>query len=645
MKKGLGFSAASLSPEAVADIREKARKARGDILTMTTLAASGHPGGSMSSIDIYLTLYAVANVDSADPHGPGRDRIVVSHGHTSPAVYATLCASGFVARDAMIAGFRQAWSPFEGHIEREIPGVEWSTGNLGQGMSAGCGMALASRLTGHDFRVYVVMGDGEQQKGQIAEARRFAAKYGLTNLTAIIDYNQLQISGDIHQVMPQDLEAGWASDGWEVLTVDGHDIQALYGALRQSTSADKPVCIIANTVMGKGVPSMENQHKYHGAPIKGAQFSEAMEALGLQDELEYFRAKRPEVKAKTKAGQVPQIALEIETGTPRTYTLEEKTDNRSGWGNAISDLGALNSGKDGQAPLAVFDCDLAGSVKTSDFWKRFPDQFFQAGIQEHHTATMAGALSTQGVLTWWADFGVFATDETYNQQRLNDINHSSLKTICTHIGLDVGEDGKTHQGIDYIGLLRNVFGYKIVLPADPNETDRAVRWAATEPGNVFIGVGRSKLLVVTKADGSLAFGGDHRFEYGKAMVLREGGDIALLSTGTMTHRAVEAWQLLKETGIEALLIHIATPTAIDEDALKRAAETGHIVTYEDHHVNTGLGCSVAMAMVDRGISAKLTRLGVTHYQPSGSANQLFAQAGLDAVNVANRIRALLRSQS
>jgi transketolase len=601
-RQGLGFHAETLPPEAIEDIKARAHRARGDILTMTTLANSGHPGGSMSSIDFYMTLWSCANVDPADPHRPDRDRIVVSHGHTSPGVYSALAHTGFVDAAEAICGFRQAWSRFEGHIEREVPGVEWSTGNLGQGLSAGCGMALASRLTGHGFRVWVCMGDGEQQKGQLSEARRFAAKFKLVNLAAVIDYNQLQLSGSLEGIMPQNIKAEWEADGWKVVVVDGHDIEQLYGAMHRATQAvDHPVCIIANTVMGKGVPFIENQFKYHGAALSPQQYKDAMAVLGLPDMLDHYKALRPEIKARATHGEVPNPPLRIDTGTPRTYAPDVKTDNRSAWGAALEDIGRLNLDNPDTAPIAVFDCDLIESVKTGGFAHACPDQFFQGGIQEHNTATMAGALSTQGVLTFWSDFGAFGVDEVYNQQRLNDIN-------------------------------------RIILPADPNETDRAIRYVAGRPGNFLVAMGRSKLPVITREDGQPAFAGDFTFEYGRAVVLREGTDLAILSTGTMTHRAVQAWDLLKAEGISARVVHISAPLAIDLQALRAAADLGLIFTYEDHHAGSGLGGLTAEALIDLGLCPTLVRMGVTKYQPSGQAEDVFAAAGLDTKSLVKRVK-------
>ncbi len=637
MKQRLGFEAQELPPEVILDIQNTAHRARADILTMTTLAKSGHPGGSMSSIDIYATLYACAKVFPGDPDREDRDRIIVSHGHTSPGVYATLARCGFFDIDDAICGFRQAWSPFEGHIERQVPGVEWSTGNLGQGLSAGCGMALASRLTRKPFHVFVCMGDGEQQKGQVSEARRFAVKYGLSNLTAIVDYNGLQISGSIRDVMYQDIRACWEADGWRVLEIDGHDVPAIYGALREAVHAGDQVCILARTVMGKGVPDMENQARYHGAPLDEEAHARAMTALGQQNRLEHYRELRTEARTRVPDFKAVSPQPRVDPGPPREYTRDNRTDNRSAFGHALADIGRNNP----DVPVAVFDCDLAVSVKTGAFASVRPDAFFQAGIQEHHAAVAAGALATQGVLTFWADFGVFAAAETYNQQRLNDINQSNLKVVATHCGLDVGEDGKTHQAIDYIGLMRNLHGCRVIVPADPNETDRVIRHIATEPGMFFVALGRSKLDVITTEDGRPLFGGDYRFEYGKLVEVRQGLDIAIISTGTVTHHAVAAWDLLRESGYSALLYHAPTPLLVDDDSLIHAAVRGVILTCEDHNVNGGLGTTVTERLQQLGLPPTVIKLGVRGYQPSGPSGSLFARAEFDAASIAETAKLVI----
>ncbi len=637
-----GFDSEKLSEEKIAKLKELAKLARGDILKMTTLAKSGHPGGSMSSIDIYLVLYSCANVDPAHPYWNERDRIVISHGHTSPGVYAALARLGFFEVDSAITGFRKAGTIFEGHVERGIPGVEWSSGNLGQGLSAGCGFALASKLLHRNYQVFVVMSDGEQTKGQVGEARRFAKKYSLNNLTVIIDYNRLQLSGPLNEIMPQNIKENYVADGWEILEVDGHDYQQIYQAIQTSVkNTQSPTAIMAKTLMGKGVSFMENKFEFHGMPLTSDQCASALSELGLENDMERSLHLRNKIREKKPQKKRPSEKIKIDSGQPRSYGSDEITDNRSAFGQALKDLGELNSDRPGRSPLSVLDCDLVGSVKTQKFAKDYPDHFFQAGIQEHNTATVAGALSTQGVLTFFADFGVFGVDETYNQHRLNDLNQTNLKLVCTHNGIDVGQDGKTHQCIDYVGIINNLYGYKIIIPADPNQTDRVIRYIASQPGNFFIGVGRSKFPVILRENGSPFFAGDYQFRYGKAEVIREGGQAAIITTGSMVHRAVQAWEILKKRGCQARIINVSCLSNLDESILTEAAGTGTVVTYEDHNVNTGLGSLVANFLAENSLAPRFRKLGIISYGGSGLPENLFKMQGLDIESLVETVLGLL----
>jgi transketolase len=626
---GKRFEAEKLDEGSLKRLSELARLARGDILKMTTLAGSGHPGGSMSSIDFYLVLYSYAHVHPQSPSDPNRDRIVVSHGHTSPGVYAALGRLGFFPIEAAIINFRKAGSPFEGHVEKGVPGVEWNTGNLGQGLSAGCGFALGSKILKKEFHVFVTMGCGEQQKGQISEARRFAIKYDLDNLTVIIDYNLRQISGVTAEIMPQNISKNFESDGWRVMEVNGHQFQEIYGALREATLSKHPTAIIAHTTMGKGVSFMEGKEEFHGRALHLDEYKKAIQELRLEDDLERYR-KIQEWETPSFAGRKYLVkAPSIEMGTPRIYGKDQKMDNRSAFGNALVDLAKANDRKDSSLPIVVFDCDLASSVKTSGFAKQFPNHFFQGGIQEHNTATIAGAISTVGLLSFFADFGVFGVDETYNQHRLNDINDTNLKLICTHNGLDVGEDGKTHQCIDYIGVMKNLFGYKIIAPADPNQTDRVIRYVAKTYGNFLIAMGRSPIPILLKEEGTPLFADPYEFKYGQADLVRNGKDGAIITTGGMVDRAVQAWQKLKEKGAEVQVIHISCLSDLDREAILNAAKTGIIITYEDHHIQTGLGSLIANFLAEQALGIRFRKLGIKKYGSSGKPDDLYRMQGLD----------------
>jgi len=632
------FKPETLTAQELEKLEELGKLCRGDILKMTTLAESGHPGGSMSSVDIYLVLYSYANLENTDPFAAQRDRIIVSHGHTSPAVYSVLGRLNFVDLEETIATFRQTGSPYEGHIVRDIPGIEWSTGNLGQGLSAGCGMATAAKVKGENWNVLVAMSDGEQAKGQVAEARRFAKKFKLTNLSVIIDYNNIQISGKVCEVMPQNIKEGYEADGWKTLEIDGHNYQQIYQALRQAVEdKDNLYAILASTTIGKGVSFMEGECSYHGKALSGEEFQKALQELNLENDLDKYKRLREKYVPSEAEKKRPQERITIDVGKPHTYSTEEKKDNRGAFGQALKEIAEANLSKKDATPMVVLDCDLASSVKTDAFAKILPPNFYQGGVQEHNTATIAGALSTQGVIAFFADFGVFGVDETYNQHRLNDMNHTNLKVICTHCGLDVGEDGKTHQCIDYLGVFRNLYAYKVIVPADPNQTDRAIRYLTKTEGNFLVVMGRSKLPVVLDKQGHPYFGENYEFRYGKADILREGEKAAIITMGTLVGKAVQISETLAEKGCSVKVVNVSCPIDIDRDAVKQAAKTGLVVTYEDHHRETGLGSIVAQVIAEEGIKTKLLRLGVEHYGESGKSAELYKIFGLDEESVEQKI--------
>ena len=649
----IGFAKESLDDNDLDQMQAAWQRCARRIIISTTLAGSGHPGGSLSTLHMLLTIYANARINPKDPRDPDRDRIFISHGHTSPGTYAVLCEAGFFDEEEMLLGFRRGGSVFAGHVENIVPGVEWTSGNLGQGLSAGCGAALAAKLHGKAFKTFVCMGDGEQQKGQISEARRFAMKYGLGDLIALVDWNKLQIGGETRKIMPQNLVEEWQASGWNVIELDdGHDWDQVYTALRAAYTGEGlinpglPTAILANTVMGKGVSFMENDAEFHGKAPTVEQAKQALAEIGVEHtgpagDLDALIAKRKTLTDPPERHRIPPQPIRIDTGTPRTYDLATKTDNRSGYGNALEDLGRLNNLVEGRTRVVAMTCDLEGSVKMGGFHKACPGFFFEGGIQEHNTATLAGRLSVEGFQVFFSTFGVFGVSETYNQERLNDINQANLKLVCTHIGLDVGEDGPTHQNIDYIGLIAGCYNFRVFIPADPNQTDRVIRHAASTWGNCFVGMGRSKMGMVAKQDGSGPFfGGDYKFVEGKADVVRHGDDAAIIAIGPMLHEAIKAHDALKAKGIKVRVVNMASVVPIDRAAVVAAARTGIVVTAEDHNVNTGLGTLVSSVIAEAGVACRFRKCGVPHYGASGAPAELFKAYGLDAAALAAAIEEL-----
>ena len=259
-----------------------AYKARKHALTGIYNAQSGHPGGSLSIADILAVLYfEVMNVDPKNPKMPDRDRFVLSKGHCAPALYGILAEKGFFPAED-VATLRRTDSYMQGHPDMKgIPGIDMSTGSLGQGISAANGMALAGKLANKDYRVYTVLGDGELEEGQVGEAAMFAAHYKLDNLTAFVDNNGLQIDGNIADVMNSNpIDKKFEAFNWNVITIDAHDYDAILDAVnRAKATKGKPTVIIAKSVKGKGVSFMEGQAAWHGAAPKQEQFEQAIAEL------------------------------------------------------------------------------------------------------------------------------------------------------------------------------------------------------------------------------------------------------------------------------------------------------------------------------------------------------------------------------
>ncbi len=266
----------------LAALKKTANDVRIGILDGVFHAGCGHPGGSLSIADIMTYLYfEEMNVNPASPKDPTRDRFVLSKGHTAPALYAALAHKGFFPVSDLKT-LRHIDSHLQGHPDmNSTPGVDMSAGSLGLGISSACGMALSAKISGESYRVYTVLGDGESEEGQVWEAAMFAAHYKLDNLVAVLDWNGLQIDGPIAEVMnPTPHDEKFRAFGWHVISIDGHDMEAIDAAFREArTVKGKPTVIIAKTVKGKGVSFMENKVEWHGSAPKEEQYKIAIAEL------------------------------------------------------------------------------------------------------------------------------------------------------------------------------------------------------------------------------------------------------------------------------------------------------------------------------------------------------------------------------
>lgn len=272
-----------INEKSIGAVKEKARIIREDIIKMLGQAGSGHTGGSLSAADIMACLYFwELNLNPDNPQWEERDRFVLSKGHAAPALYATLAEKGFFEKEELSA-LRRLGSPLQGHPDmRKLPGVEASTGSLGQGISWAVGMALAGKMDKRDNRVYALLGDGEIQEGMVWEALMAAAHYKLDNLLAFVDHNGLQIDGKTSEVMsPEPVAEKFKAFGWEVIEIDGHDYRQIMMALEKGrNTAGKPTAVIADTIKGKGCSFMENRPEWHGVTPNPDEVQKALAELG-----------------------------------------------------------------------------------------------------------------------------------------------------------------------------------------------------------------------------------------------------------------------------------------------------------------------------------------------------------------------------
>ena len=357
-----------------------ATSCRRSIIEMTANAKSGHPGGSLSSVDLLTLLYTSIICKTNEP-------VIISNGHISPALYAVLAELGAIDKNDLIKHFRRAGSIFEGHVARCVPGVWYGTGPLGIGASVASGFALAQKLQKQNKKVFVTLGDGESEEGQVYEMMNFASTYKLNNLIALVDLNHVQLSDSVQKVMPHNLHKIFTACGWDVITTDGHNFKKLSLALKRAyTSKNKPVVLLCETIMGRGVSFMEktgrkHEATWHGAAPSREQTAKALAELTLTKKQEALLStfkKQNAWKANKIETTKPLTKLKVYVGKPKVYAPTESLDCRTAYGNTLLDLGKLNKN------IVALTADLSESVKTHLFKQKFAPRHIECGIAEQH---------------------------------------------------------------------------------------------------------------------------------------------------------------------------------------------------------------------------------------------------------------------
>lgn len=647
------------------ELKEKANLMRGYNLIALCAAGSGHSGGTMSIMDVTAALYLhVATHDPQDPLWDGRDRIIWSTGHKAPSLYLGLGISGYFDVEEVVK-LRKLYSPFQGHPHwLKLPGIEASTGSLGQGLSIAVGIALSGKLSKKGYQVFCLTGDGEHQEGQIWEAIMEAGHYKLDNLVCVVDKNRLQIDGWVEEVMNIDpLDEKYRSFGWEVIEIDGHNMKEIVDAFNKAKSIKgKPTVIIARTVKGKGVSFMENIAGWHGRAPICEQLYAGLKELGLEGKLDVDRLfgiadKYQREAAEKLEAKMPKFTRDYFWNKDEKMKVEMAA-TRLGFGKALQ--------KYGDDPRVVcLGLDISGSIAIADFYSKNPerkDRFLSMGIAEQSATGVAAGLAKEGKLPVFGTYGVFASGRNLDQLRTT-VCYGNLNVFVAgaHGGVSVGPDGATHQALEELFQMCGLPGMNVVVPCDVVETEKATKYLLFElVGPKYLRFAREATPIVTKENTP--------FVFGKANVIRYRGmkdnfidafetklasdyksekeDLTIIACGPEVPEAMRAAYILKKDfGIETRIVNIHTVKPLDsESIIKAALETGIIVTAEEHQVG-GLGNLVSAVISQaKKLYKKATILGMIgvkdRFGESGQPWELIKEFEVSAEHIAQKAKEL-----
>ncbi|MGA4980604.1 transketolase [Streptomyces cellulosae] len=605
------------------ELAELGQQLRVDSVRAAAAAGSGHPTSSMSAADLVAVLFARhLRYDFDRPDHPANDRFVLSKGHASPLLYATYKAAGVISDEELLT-FRENGSRLEGHpTPRKLPWVETATGSLGQGLPVGVGIALAGKRLDHtDYRVWVLCGDSEMAEGSVWEAAEQAAYENLDNLTAIVDVNRLGQRGPTRHGHDLDAYARrFQAFGWHTVEVDGHDVDAVDRAYGEALSTrGQPTAILARTLKGKGVASVQDREGLHGKPLPEAE--DAIAELGGPRDL------RISVHAPTDGGEAPARR----TTTPELPRWERGEDvaTRNAFGEALAALGAARD------DVVALDGEVGDSTRLEYFAKEHPERYIECYIAEQQMVAGAVGVAARGWLPFASTFAAFLT-RAHDFVRMAAVSGSGLNLVGSHAGVAIGQDGPSQMGLEDLAMMRAVHGSTVLYPCDANQTARLVAAMAGLEGIRYLRTSRGESPVI--------YGPDEEFPVGGSKVLRSSGQdrLTLVAAGVTVPEALAAADTLADEGVAVRVVDLYSVKPVDVETLRTAAEeTGCLMTVEDHHPEGGLGDAVAEAFGDGRPVPRLVRLAVRNMPGSAAPEEQLHAAGIDAASIAAAGRLLV----
>ncbi len=626
-----------------------------EVVRMTTASGSGHPSSALSIMHAVVTLmYDVMRWDPADPWNGAADRLVLSEGHAVPAVYAAYADLGGVVgktplearplTNADLAALREVDSPLDGHPNpaEGFPFFDAATGSLGQGLSVGAGLAIASRMRKIDRRIYVLIGDGESREGQIWEAMDMIAERGLHEVCAIFNCNG---QGQADYVSPQQsaerLAEKSAAFGWKVVTVDGHDPEALKRVLTEQR--DRPLAVVAKTEKGWGCAALKDKSN-HGKPVTAKELDAA---LGQLDSM-YDNLNIPRDTGKLPVPQITKPAASQPMSRPEIRPTDFATAMKlAGLDGAVA-KGALATRRAyGAALLAIGEADprvvaLDGDVSNSTFAemfaKKYPERFVECKIAEQNMVSTAAGMAAAGFIPFVSSFAKFIS-RAYDQIEMAQITRANLKLTGSHAGITLAADGPSQMSLHDVAYFRSASetddgrGRPVCVsfhPADAVAAYHCTWLMAAHAGMCYMRTHRP--------DVALLYAPDTRFEVGGSHVLTEGNALTIVSAGYMVHECKRAVEELAKGGIKCTLID-AYAFPLKTDPILSAAKRGggRILCVEDNYIG-GLAGAVAEAAAQHG-GVRVESMTCRKMPKSAKSTEgILSYCGLSAEHITRRAR-------
>jgi transketolase len=612
--------------ELIGLLNEKATRLRIHSIRSTAEAGSGHPTSCMSAADLVSALFFhVMRYDPQDARNPNNDRFILSKGHAAPLLYSAWVEAGIISENDLMT-LRRIDSDLEGHPTPRLPWVDVATGSLGQGLSAGVGMALNAKLLDRtDCRTYVLLGDGESAEGGVWEAAALAAHYQLDNLVAIVDVNRLgQSQATMHGAHTEPYVRKFSSFGWHAVAIDGHDLEQILKAFEEAQGhKGQPTVIIASTKKGKGVSFLEDKDGWHGKPLKkGEEVEQALRELPSNGKVSALPISKPNSTGNAGRAATKPVA-------PPDYKPGDMVATREAYGAALIRLGAANSA------VVALDGDTKNSTFAEKFAKAYPQRYFEGFIAEQNLVGVAVGLSKCGKIPFVSTFGAFF-GRAMDHLRMGAISMANIKCVGSHCGVSIGEDGPSQMALEDLAIFRAIPHSVVFYPSDAVSTERLVALAAEHEGIVYIRTSRPK--------GPILYAGDEPFQIGGSKTLRSSGkdQLTVVAAGVTVGEALKAHEMLAREGIAIRVVDAYSVKPIDAKGLLAAAgqTSNRLVVVEEHYYDGGLGDAVLNAVANSGV--QVHKLAILEIPRSGKPEELLERYGVGASNIVKKVQELVR---